>query len=240
MPDRSRTDGTRAGYVASNRRLRALTAFMLKMSASDDAKLLSRAQSMAWTTFETLNAYRRSDYAAELFYASAHLNGHVQALTEVSKLIYAPNANDDDASRAQKSKNAATLTSRDYAIYEQALRGVLIVAAEKKAGAYVAQVLNEQRTVLGDKVVADVTIRLLNFLVKEKQGDNATVKPMLAPFFEGLTGEQRQEVENQSNYIAQLAYKAAKSEVTRFFGAVGRNEPCPCGSGVKYKECHGA
>ncbi|WP_324667377.1 hypothetical protein VI618_15215 [Klebsiella pneumoniae] len=87
---------------------------------------------MAWTTFETLNAYRRSDYAAELFYASAHLNGHVQALTEVSKLIYAPNANDDDASRAQKSKNAATLTSRDYAIYEQALRGVLIVAAEKK------------------------------------------------------------------------------------------------------------
>ncbi|HBB3115987.1 TPA: hypothetical protein KAD22_003860, partial [Escherichia coli] len=62
----------------------------------------------------------------------------------------------------------------------------------------------------------------------------------LAPFFEGLTGEQRQEVENQSNYIAQLAYKAAKSEVTRFFGAVGRNEPCPCGSGVKYKKCHGA
>lgn len=85
-----------------------------------------------------------------------------------------------------------------------------------------------------------MTIRLLNFLVKEKQGDNATVKPMLAPFFEGLTGEQRQEVENQSNYIAQLAYKAAKSEVTRFFGAVGRNEPCPCGSGVKYKKCHGA
>ncbi|ENL0801342.1 SEC-C domain-containing protein [Salmonella enterica] len=40
--------------------------------------------------------------------------------------------------------------------------------------------------------------------------------------------------------VAQLAYKAAKSEITRFFGAVGRNEPCPCGSGVKYKKCHGA
>nr|WP_251293674.1 SEC-C metal-binding domain-containing protein [Escherichia coli] len=24
------------------------------------------------------------------------------------------------------------------------------------------------------------------------------------------------------------------------FGAVGRNEPCPCRSGVKYKKCHGA
>ncbi|MFS3511140.1 SEC-C metal-binding domain-containing protein [Citrobacter braakii] len=62
----------------------------------------------------------------------------------------------------------------------------------------------------------------------------------LEPYFEGLTGGQRQEFEDQSNYIAQLAYKAAKSEIAQFFGAVGRNEPCPCGSGIKYKKCHGA
>ncbi|ANK24882.1 MULTISPECIES: dsDNA nuclease domain-containing protein [Klebsiella pneumoniae complex] len=54
-----------------------------------------------------------------------------------------------------------------------------------------------------------------------------------------LTGEQRQEFQDQSNYIAQLAYKAAKSEIAQFFGAVGRNEPCPCRSGKKYKKCHG-
>jgi preprotein translocase subunit SecA len=24
------------------------------------------------------------------------------------------------------------------------------------------------------------------------------------------------------------------------WGTVGRNEPCPCGSGKKYKHCHGA
>ncbi|MDP1897982.1 MAG: SEC-C metal-binding domain-containing protein [Sulfurimicrobium sp.] len=23
------------------------------------------------------------------------------------------------------------------------------------------------------------------------------------------------------------------------WGRVGRNEPCPCGSGKKYKQCHG-
>ena len=23
------------------------------------------------------------------------------------------------------------------------------------------------------------------------------------------------------------------------WGKVGRNEPCPCGSGKKYKQCHG-
>ena len=28
--------------------------------------------------------------------------------------------------------------------------------------------------------------------------------------------------------------------VTRGQARVGRNEPCPCGSGKKYKKCHGA
>ncbi|WP_071953844.1 SEC-C metal-binding domain-containing protein [Klebsiella pneumoniae] len=27
--------------------------------------------------------------------------------------------------------------------------------------------------------------------------------------------------------------------MAQFFGAVGRNEPCPCRSGKKYKKCHG-
>jgi len=62
----------------------------------------------------------------------------------------------------------------------------------------------------------------------------------LGPYFDGLTGEQRQEVENQSNYIAQLAYEALKPTIGQMFGAVGRNDRCPCGSGLKYKKCHGA
>ena len=28
--------------------------------------------------------------------------------------------------------------------------------------------------------------------------------------------------------------------ITREGKKVGRNEPCPCGSGKKYKQCHGA
>ncbi|WP_114050347.1 SEC-C metal-binding domain-containing protein [Escherichia coli] len=31
-----------------------------------------------------------------------------------------------------------------------------------------------------------------------------------------------------------------KTKLTEVFGAVGRNEQCPCGSGIKYKKCHGA
>ncbi len=61
----------------------------------------------------------------------------------------------------------------------------------------------------------------------------------LGPYFDGLSGEQRQEVENQSNYIAHLAYNASKHAIRHVFGKVGRNDRCPCGSGLKYKKCHG-
>ncbi|MGY3960916.1 SEC-C metal-binding domain-containing protein [Aeromonas popoffii] len=74
---------------------------------------------------------------------------------------------------------------------------------------------------------------------------------LLAPYIEGLTGDQRTEIENQSKYIARLAYQARlatptrpitqkpKSAVIGLFGRIGRNEQCPCGSGLKFKRCHG-
>lgn len=62
----------------------------------------------------------------------------------------------------------------------------------------------------------------------------------LEPYFEGLTGEQRLEVENQANYIAQLSYNASITASRKLFDPVGRNKKCPCGSNLKYKKCHGA
>ena len=35
------------------------------------------------------------------------------------------------------------------------------------------------------------------------------------------------------------AEQGPKKPVTRSASAVGRNDPCPCGSGKKYKMCHG-
>ena len=35
------------------------------------------------------------------------------------------------------------------------------------------------------------------------------------------------------------ASPAAQTAETSLFARVGRNEPCPCGSGKKYKQCHG-
>ncbi len=59
-------------------------------------------------------------------------------------------------------------------------------------------------------------------------------------------GEERKHVEKAEFgredgrwvYIGQVVEKAAP--VRRVDPKVGRNDPCPCGSGKKYKKCHGA
>lgn len=38
---------------------------------------------------------------------------------------------------------------------------------------------------------------------------------------------------------ARLLRKAAEAAGSRIVTKVGRNEPCPCGSGLKFKRCHG-
>lgn len=40
--------------------------------------------------------------------------------------------------------------------------------------------------------------------------------------------------------LASAAHRAEQQTVARSQPKVGRNDPCPCGSGKKYKKCHGA
>ncbi|MFU0923638.1 SEC-C metal-binding domain-containing protein [Kluyvera sichuanensis] len=112
------------------------------------------------------------------------------------------------------------------------------VGAREVIEQYVLPVVNEAGLVQRQVQVRSQYAVILALAGEHRQAEAEMRR--LAPYFEGLTGEQRQEFQDQSNYIAQLAYKAAKSEIAQIFGAVGRNEPCPCGSGIKYKKCHGA
>jgi preprotein translocase subunit SecA len=58
--------------------------------------------------------------------------------------------------------------------------------------------------------------------------------------------EQRRRQEQEQIFSAASKAKAGVSArggvetVKRKQGKVGRNDPCPCGSGKKYKKCHGA
>ncbi|MCG8462911.1 MAG: SEC-C domain-containing protein [Holophagales bacterium] len=53
-------------------------------------------------------------------------------------------------------------------------------------------------------------------------------------------------IERQRKIFEQVQRQRAAAEalkpqtVQRSVPKVGRNEPCPCGSGKKYKKCHGA
>lgn len=73
-------------------------------------------------------------------------------------------------------------------------------------------------------------------IVQEPQPQE--LPPMQAHHIDGSTGEDE--------FSAVQALMAAAPETERdpnqpsTWGYVGRNEPCPCGSGKKYKHCHGA
>jgi len=57
-----------------------------------------------------------------------------------------------------------------------------------------------------------------------------------------FAGANRQRLESPDTMAAAGSGKAAS--VTKDKGdpcvTVGRNDPCPCGNGKKYKKCHGA
>lgn len=45
----------------------------------------------------------------------------------------------------------------------------------------------------------------------------------------------RGRVNDESGQTESRQYRVCSSS----FAKVGRNDPCPCGSGLKYKKCHG-
>jgi hypothetical protein len=58
-----------------------------------------------------------------------------------------------------------------------------------------------------------------------------------------VSEEREREVSGQAELIEKIAFEQrllSQPNLTAKFGKVGRNEPCPCGSGKKYKKCHGA
>jgi preprotein translocase subunit SecA len=67
---------------------------------------------------------------------------------------------------------------------------------------------------------------------------------------EAQLDEATQQIEAQAESISNITYTAptetgevetiaAEPALPDAVGHVGRNDPCPCGSGKKYKQCHG-
>jgi preprotein translocase subunit SecA len=68
-----------------------------------------------------------------------------------------------------------------------------------------------------------------------QQPENAVTQQDQAGFGGG-------ELAAPAQFVAEQVVDAAdrKADDPSTWGKVGRNEPCPCGSGKKFKHCHGA
>jgi preprotein translocase subunit SecA len=53
------------------------------------------------------------------------------------------------------------------------------------------------------------------------------------------TGEVQTTVDSQTLAQGKSATATAAAAAVAAMGRVGRNDPCPCGSGKKFKQCHG-
>ena len=75
-----------------------------------------------------------------------------------------------------------------------------------------------------DAIKEEIAGFLFNVEVTVENADNEVVVPGL---------------EEKKLPVAGLQYTAADESGVRITGEVSRNAPCPCGSGKKYKRCHG-
>jgi SEC-C motif domain protein len=84
----------------------------------------------------------------------------------------------------------------------------------------------------------------LEIVRAEKGGpdDDAGVVEFKASYVQDGESKVHHEVSSFIKKAGRWLFKSGKvvtEQVTRASPKVGRNEPCPCGSGKKYKHCHG-
>jgi uncharacterized protein len=95
---------------------------------------------------------------------------------------------------------------------------------------------------LDEPAVATALARLFRFLPAEGEDELATLAVLARerplPTLEAAIGEVVECVVELHDHTEPLRYKV--DPVRRDAPKVGRNDPCPCGSGRKFKQCHGA
>ncbi|MBM3428837.1 MAG: preprotein translocase subunit SecA, partial [Bacteroidetes bacterium] len=95
-------------------------------------------------------------------------------------------------------------------------------------------------------ILAKINGEIIQFLLtcKISDGGNPTAQKQQAPVQQPKTSTTKADVlntaeRNQQQAIQGSAQTAVKHEPLRVDPKVGRNDACPCGSGKKYKSCHG-
>jgi preprotein translocase subunit SecA len=77
-------------------------------------------------------------------------------------------------------------------------------------------------------------------LMRALQAQHAEMASALAPGEQQQGGAPAQAQDPQRAAAGGYSQGDAQGTLVRSDRKVGRNEPCPCGSGKKFKHCHGA
>ena len=83
-----------------------------------------------------------------------------------------------------------------------------------------------------------VTAQLMRVEIVPPEEQQPVLPPMEAHKFDPNTGEDEMAFANAS-LVPETAAADRDPKNPASWGKVGRNEDCPCGSGKKYKHCHG-
>ena len=86
------------------------------------------------------------------------------------------------------------------------------------------------------KTLTAVEIRTQEDIRPDDQSHVENVTPLHPAGADGAAAEY---ADNGDVALAEAATKKKARPVVRPTQKVGRNDPCPCGSGKKYKHCHG-
>src|SRR5690606_9292983 len=83
---------------------------------------------------------------------------------------------------------------------------------------------------------------IISFLTHASLPDDKNAKQQPRFMQEQKPAKKEKLVESRSENAVeeQNAQRRPKQQPVRVEAKIGRNDPCPCGSGKKYKNCHGA
>lgn len=101
-------------------------------------------------------------------------------------------------------------------------------------GQAVAGLINHELAAIVDEAIEGRTFDLELACKEREERLDAHARDL-----EERTAQLRRAEELLREREARLRRGAAEAEGARVAVKVGRNEPCPCGSGYKYKMCHG-
>ena len=88
-------------------------------------------------------------------------------------------------------------------------------------------------------VSLDVAKGELLALVGQSGSGKSTLLNIIGGLDQPETGEVEVRAEGDNRRRAVSAAAAGTADAAAAFARVGRNDPCPCGSGKKFKQCHG-